>query len=210
MSSTQTFVIVFAGLLALAAIMGGLFGKYGTMTRRPPRIEIVPGDITTQHVDAIVNAAKSSLLGGSGVDGAIHAAGGPAILRECRALRAMEHPRGLTAGDAVSTTAGELPAKWVIHTVGPRYDRHAEGDQAAILRACYARSLAIADQLGAKSIAFPLISAGVYGWPVGDAVRQALAALAASKTNVELIRLVLFDQDAFDMGVAALRTLGAK
>jgi O-acetyl-ADP-ribose deacetylase (regulator of RNase III) len=119
------------------------------------RIELVTGDITTQQVDAIVNAANSSLLGGGGVDGAIHRKGGPAILEECRALRAGHYGRGLPAGQAVATTAGRLPARWVIHTVGPVFS--AGEDRAPLLRACYTASLAVADELGAQSIAFPLL-----------------------------------------------------
>lgn len=157
------------------------------------RIELVTGDITAERVDAIVNAANSSLLGGGGVDGAIHRKGGPAILQECRALRAGHYGRGLPAGQAVATTAGRLPARWVIHTVGPVFS--ADEDRAPLLRSCYTKSLAIADGLGARSIAFPLISSGVYRWPKDDAVRQALAGLHAEPTTVEVARLVLFDEE---------------
>ena len=159
------------------------------------RIELAQGDITEQAIDAIVNAANSSLLGGGGVDGAIHRRGGPAILAECRELRATRYPDGLPAGDAVSTTAGDLPARWVIHTVGPVYD--AARDQSATLRSCYARSLAIAGELDAATIAFPLISAGAYGWPRDDALRQALTAMRETDTTVEEARLVLFGADAY-------------
>ena len=159
------------------------------------RIELVEGDITEQAVDAIVNAANSSLLGGGGVDGAIHRRGGPAILEECRALRASIHADGLPAGDAVATTAGRLPARWVIHTVGPVY-RGAPGEPET-LRSCYKRSLAVADELGAASIAFPLISAGAFGWPFEDAVGQALTALRGAETAVSEARLVLFGAAAF-------------
>lgn len=154
------------------------------------RLELVEGDITEQRVDAIVNAANTSLLGGGGVDGAIHRRGGPAILEECRALRASRYPDGLPAGDAVATTAGNLPARWVIHTVGPVYDP--ARDQSATLRSCYMRSLAVADELDARTVAFPLVSAGAYGWPLEDAVRQALTALRETETAVEEARLVLF------------------
>lgn len=155
-------------------------------------IRLVEGDITAQHVDAVVNAANSSLLGGGGVDGAIHRRGGPAILAECRALRASRYGRGLPTGEAVATTAGELPARWVIHTVGPVWT--AREDRSPLLRSCYATSLRVADEFGARTVAFPLISAGVYGWPLDDAVRQALAALrAATPTHVAEVRLVLFD-----------------
>ncbi|WP_328851482.1 O-acetyl-ADP-ribose deacetylase [Micromonospora globbae] len=154
-------------------------------------ITLVEGDITTQRVDAIVNAAKSSLLGGGGVDGAIHRAGGPEILAECRALRASRYGKGLPTGQAVATTAGRLPARWVIHTVGPVWS--ATEDRSALLRDCYATSLRIADELGATTVAFPLVSAGVYGWPVEDAVRQALTVLrAATPARVTESRLVLF------------------
>jgi O-acetyl-ADP-ribose deacetylase len=155
------------------------------------RIELITGDITAEHVDAIVNAANSSLMGGGGVDGAIHRRGGPAILEECRGLRAGHLGGGLPTGEAVATTAGQLAAHWVIHTVGPRYS--SSEDRSALLRACYANSLKVADDLGARTVAFPLISAGIYGWPVDDAVRQAVTALKGADTRVELARLVLFD-----------------
>ena len=149
------------------------------------RPELVLGDITEQHVDAIVNAANSSLLGGGGVDGAIHRRGGPAILEECRALRASRYGRGLPAGAAVATTAGALPARWVIHTVGPVYS--AQEDRSETLRSCYAASLRVADELGASSVAFPLISSGVYGWPIEDAVHQALSVLRDATVDVRLV-----------------------
>lgn len=156
------------------------------------RIELVTGDITAEQVDAIVNAANSSLLGGGGVDGAIHRRGGPAILDECRALRASRYGRGLPVGQAVATTAGRLPARWVIHTVGPVFST--DEDRAPLLRSCYTTSLATAARLGARSVAFPLISSGVYRWPKDDAVLQALTALHSEPSAVELARLVLFDQ----------------
>ena len=159
------------------------------------RIEIVEGDVTEQIVDAIVNAANSSLLGGGGVDGAIHRKGGPAILAECRALRASRYPDGLPAGEAVATTAGNLAARWVIHTVGPVYD--AGRDQSATLRSCYTRSLAVAAEVGAGTVAFPLVSAGAYGWPLEDAIGQALAALRAAETSVAEARLVLFGAETY-------------
>jgi len=155
------------------------------------RIELIEGDITTQQVDAIVNAANSSLLGGGGVDGAIHRRGGPAILEETRKLRAAKYGRGLPVGQAVSTTAGNLPARWVVHTVGPVYST--TEDRSGLLRACYENSLRVADELGARTVAFPLISAGIYRWPVEDATRQALTVLrAATPQTTELARLVLF------------------
>jgi O-acetyl-ADP-ribose deacetylase (regulator of RNase III) len=170
---------------------------------RRVRIELVEGDITAQAVDAIVNAANSTLLGGGGVDGAIHRRGGPAILEECKALRASRYPAGLPAGDAVATTAGHLPARWVIHTVGPVYS--AGLDLSDTLRSCYRRSIAVADELGATSVAFPLISSGAFGWPLEDAIRQALGALGEVETSVEEARLVLFGAETFR---AAERILG--
>jgi O-acetyl-ADP-ribose deacetylase len=159
-------------------------------------VTLVEGDITAQAVDAIVNAANSSLLGGGGVDGAIHRAGGPEILAECRALRASRYGRGLPTGQAVATTAGRLPARWVIHTVGPVFS--AGEDRSALLRDCYANSLAVADELRAATIAFPLISAGIYGWPLEDAVRQALAVLRpATPAYVREARLVLFGAQTY-------------
>ncbi len=158
-------------------------------------VTLVHGDITTVRVDAIVNAANSSLLGGGGVDGAIHRAGGPEILAECRALRAADYRDGLPTGQAVATTGGRLPARWVIHTVGPVYT--ASEDRSHLLRDCYRNSLEVADRLGAATVAFPLISAGVYGWPADDAVRQALAAIRATATRVAEIRLVLFGESTY-------------
>ncbi|MGK5743049.1 O-acetyl-ADP-ribose deacetylase [Micromonospora sp. URMC 103] len=160
------------------------------------RVSLIEGDITAQRVDVVVNAANSSLLGGGGVDGAIHRRGGPEILAECRALRASRYGGGLPTGQAVATTAGRLPARWVVHTVGPVWS--ANEDRSPLLRDCYANSLAVADELGAGSVAFPLISAGVYGWPVEDAVRQALAVLrAATPARVTETRLVLFGADTY-------------
>lgn len=157
---------------------------------------MVEGDITAQRVDAIVNAANSSLLGGGGVDGAIHRAGGPEILADCRRLRAGRYGGGLPTGQAVATTAGRLPARWVIHTVGPVWSSTV--DQSDLLRACYVNSLRVADELGAATVAFPLISAGVYGWPMEDAVAQALTALRETATSVTESRLVLFGRPAFE------------
>ena len=155
------------------------------------KIELIEGDITAQHVDVIVNAANSSLLGGGGVDGAIHRRGGPEILAETRKLWAAKYGRGLPVGRAVATTAGRLPARWVVHTVGPVFSD--TEDRSELLRACYVNSLRVADELGAGSVAFPLISAGVYRWPVEDAVRQALAVLrAADPAGLRAATLVLF------------------
>ncbi|WP_432834558.1 O-acetyl-ADP-ribose deacetylase [Dactylosporangium sp. CA-092794] len=154
-------------------------------------LTLLRGDITHQSVDAIVNAANATLLGGGGVDGAIHHRGGPAILAECRALREGEYPDGLPAGQAVATTAGWLPARWVIHTVGPVY--RAGEDRSPTLRACYTNSLRLAAELGAESIAFPLISSGAFAWPVDDAIRQALTAIA-EEPFPGVVLLVLYDE----------------
>ena len=161
-----------------------------------PRLTLVRGDITTQHVDAVVNAANSSLLGGGGVDGAIHRAGGPEILVACRALRASHYGRGLPTGEAVATVAGRLPARWVIHTVGPVYS--ASEDRSALLAACHTNSLAVADTLHAKTVAFPAISTGIFGWPMADAARIAVATVRAASTEVEEVRFVLFDEAAYE------------
>lgn len=152
---------------------------------------VVPGDITALAVDAIVNAANSSLLGGGGVDGAIHRAGGPAILVECRQLRATRYPRGLPVGEAVATTAGNLPARWVIHTVGPVY--YAAGSQAArLLAAAYLNSLRVARELGARSVSFPAISTGAFGYPVDEAAAVVVPILKAA-TDLD-VKLVAFDR----------------
>ncbi len=168
------------------------------------QLEVVLGDITEQQVDAVVNAANSSLLGGSGVDGAIHRRGGPEIVRECRALRAGDYPNGLPAGDAVATTAGRLPARWVIHTVGPVYDE--ASDRSGLLRSCYRRSLQVAAGLGARSIAFPLISSGAYRWPVRSAVQLAIDELRSVPPDgpVRLARLVLFQPETLDLARSVL------
>jgi O-acetyl-ADP-ribose deacetylase (regulator of RNase III) len=160
----------------------------------PPRIVLVQGDITEQEVDAVVNAANSSLLGGGGVDGAIHRAGGPAILDECRRLRAERFPDGLPTGRAVATTAGNLPATWVIHTVGPVYAEH--DDPSGLLASCHTEALRIADELGARTVAFPAISTGVYGYPVEEAALVALSAVRRAETRVEEVRFALFGDDA--------------
>jgi O-acetyl-ADP-ribose deacetylase (regulator of RNase III) len=167
-------------------------------------IELVQGDITEQDVDAVVNAANSSLLGGGGVDGAIHRRGGPAILRECRALRASRYGKGLPTGQAVATTAGDLPARWVIHTVGPVYAKSV--DRSDLLASCYRESLRVADELEAVCVAFPAVSAGVYGWPVDDAARIAVTTVRATPTRVAEVRFVLFTPDvhaAFEAVLAA-------
>jgi O-acetyl-ADP-ribose deacetylase (regulator of RNase III) len=174
-----------------------------------PRIELVTGDLTAQRVDAIVNAANSTLLGGGGVDGAIHAAGGPEILAECRRLRATSLPDGLPTGEAVATTAGRLPARWVIHTVGPVWP--GEGPEAdarrPLLAAAYANSISLAASLGAVSVALPAVSAGVYGWPAADAARTALST-AADAPAPELIRFVLFSTAMRGAFADAAKALG--
>ena len=157
-------------------------------------ITLVRGDITEQSVDAVVNAANSSLLGGGGVDGAIHRRGGPEILAECRELRASRYAGGLPTGQAVATTAGRLPARWVIHTVGPVYAK--SQDRSHLLASCYAESLKVADELGAEVVAFPAVSAGVYGWPMDDAARIALTTVRQAGTTVREVRFVLFDAAA--------------
>lgn len=159
-----------------------------------PRIVLVEGDITEQRVDAIVNAANATLLGGGGVDGAIHRRGGPSILEACRRIRSTEWPDGLPTGRAVATTGGDLPARWVIHTVGPVYAR--EEDPVALLSSCHTESLRVADELEAVSVAFPAISTGVYGYPVEEAARVAVQAVRTADTSVREVRFVLFDATA--------------
>ncbi|MGW0883891.1 O-acetyl-ADP-ribose deacetylase [Streptomyces sp. NPDC002671] len=159
-------------------------------------ITLVQGDITQESADAIVNAANSSLLGGGGVDGAIHRRGGPAILEDCRRLRASQYGKGLPTGQAVATTAGELDARWVIHTVGPVYS--ASEDRSGLLASCYRESLRVADELGARTVAFPAISTGVYRWPMEDAARIALETVRNTPTAVEEVRFVLFDSAAYE------------
>lgn len=166
------------------------------------RIELVFGDITEQQVDAIVNAANSSLLGGGGVDGAIHRRGGPAILEECRALRAGRLAGGLPTGEAVATTAGNLDARWVIHTVGPVHAK--SEDRSHLLASAYRESLRVADGLGAKTVAFPAISAGVYGWPADDAARIAVSTVKTAPTSADEVRFVLFSQPMYDEFATAL------
>jgi O-acetyl-ADP-ribose deacetylase len=170
-------------------------------------ITLIAGDITAQQVDAIVNAANSSLLGGGGVDGAIHRRGGPAILAACRELRAGQYGRGLPAGQAVATTAGDLPARWVIHTVGPVYS--ATEDRSAVLASCYRESLRVAAGLGAQTVAFPAISTGIYRWPLAEAARIAIRAVRQAEHVPSLaeIRFVLFTDAALDAFAVALDEL---
>ncbi len=167
-----------------------------------PRISLVRGDITEQAVDAIVNAANHTLLGGGGVDGAIHRRGGPDVLAACREIRATRFPDGLPTGQAVATTAGRLPARWVIHTVGPTWAK--TKDKSGLLSDCYRNSLAVAGELGARSVAFPAISTGVYRWPMDDAARIAAAAVRASPAVVPDVRFVLFGDAAYEAFTAAL------
>ena len=166
------------------------------------RIELVQGDITEQDVDAVVNAANSSLMGGGGVDGAIHQWGGPAILDECKQLRATDWPDGLPTGQAAVTTAGNLPARHVIHVVGPVYAE--TEDRSHLLASCYREALRCAEELGAHTVAFPAVSAGVYGWPMDDAARIAVATVRATPTRVGVVRFVLFDERAYNAFAAAL------
>ena len=162
------------------------------------RITTVEGDITRQQVDAVVNAANSAMRGGGGVDGAIHRAGGPEVLEDC--IR--RFPDGLATGDAGWTTAGSLPARWVIHVVGP--NRHAGQTDRALLTSCYTRALEVADELGARTVAFPLVSAGVYGWPKDDAIAAALEVFRSADTQVEEARLVAFDRATYEQIQAQL------
>ena len=161
-------------------------------------VTVVQGDITTQEVDAVVNAANNGMRGGGGVDGAIHRAGGPAVLEDCIA----RFPDGLATGQAGWTTAGEMPARWVIHVVGPNFTA-GERDR-GLLTSCYANALAVADELGARTVAFPLVSAGIYGWPRQDAIAAALETLRDTPTEVEEARLVAFGRAAYDEINAAL------
>lgn len=162
------------------------------------QIEVVAGDITTLDVDAVVNAANNRMRGGGGVDGAIHAAGGPEVLADC----VRRFPDGLATGDAGWTTAGDLPARWVIHVVGP--NRNAGQTDRTLLTSCYRRALEVADEIGARSVAFPLISAGVYGWPKEDAVDAALETLRSTPTRVERAVLVAFGRSTYALMRARL------
>lgn len=159
-------------------------------------IFVKAGDITREEVDAIVNAANSSLLGGGGVDGAIHRAGGPAILAACRELRRTRYPDGLPTGQAVITTGGNLPARFVIHTVGPIYGQNG-GRDAQLLAACYENCIALAAREGLATIAFPAISTGVYGYPKEEAAKVSRAAIEralAAHPTIKVVRLVFFSE----------------
>jgi O-acetyl-ADP-ribose deacetylase (regulator of RNase III) len=162
-------------------------------------LSVVLDDITKQQVDAVVNAANRRMRGGGGVDGAIHSAGGPAVLADCKT----RFPDGLPTGQAGWTTAGDLPARWVIHVVGPNYGA-GERDR-SLLTSCYSNALRVADELGVESIAFPLISAGIYRWPREDAIRAAVDTLRSAETSVKSARLVAFDQGVYDEISAVLR-----
>ena len=155
------------------------------------RLEAVRGDITKEETDAIVNAANQSLLGGGGVDGAIHRAAGPELKEACRELG------GCATGDAKPTPAFRLPARWVIHAVGPRYRDGAHGEP-ELLASCYRRALEVADSLGARSVAFPAISTGIYGYPPDEAAQIAVEALRSTPTSVEVARLVAFDDATYE------------
>jgi O-acetyl-ADP-ribose deacetylase (regulator of RNase III) len=159
----------------------------------PLDLTVVEGDITAQQVDAVVNAANERMRGGGGVDGAIHRAAGPALLAECRE----RFPTGLPTGGAGWTHGHDLRAAWVIHVVGPVYD--GRGDNRHLLVSCYAGALAVADELGAASVAFPLVSAGVYGWPLEDAVDAAVSTLRSTATRVREVRIVAFGRPTYDL-----------
>ena len=163
----------------------------------PPQLRLVRGDITQQDVDAIVNAANSSLLGGGGVDGAIHRAAGPELLEHCRRLH------GCATGDAKATPGFRLPARWVIHTVGPVW-RGGDSGEAELLASCYRASLGRADELGARTLAFPAISTGIYGYPVAQAAKVAVDTLRTTPTSVTDVRLMCFNDQSFDAYRSAL------
>ena len=160
-------------------------------------VEVVRGDITAQAVDAIVNAANTSLLGGGGVDGAIHRAGGPEILAECRLLG------GCETGDAKATTAGRLPARYVIHTVGPVW-RGGESGEPELLASCHRRSLEVARELGARTVAFPAISCGVYGYPIELAAAVAVGTVREQAHDVDIVRFVLFGDETYEAFTVAV------
>jgi O-acetyl-ADP-ribose deacetylase (regulator of RNase III) len=161
-------------------------------------VTVVEGDITEQRVDAVVNAANRAMRGGGGVDGAIHRAGGPEVLEDCK----RRFPHGLATGQAGWTTAGRMPARWVIHVVGPNYNA-GERDR-SLLTSCYANALAVADELGARTVAFPLVSAGVYGWPLDDAVAAAVDTLRSTPTQVTEARIVAFGRRTYELVAESL------
>jgi O-acetyl-ADP-ribose deacetylase (regulator of RNase III) len=170
---------------------------------------VTQGDITREATDAIVNAANSSLMGGGGVDGAIHRAGGPAILEECKRIRQTQYPDGLPTGQAVATSGGRLPAKYVVHTVGPIWRGGSQGE-ANLLASAYRESIRVADELRLASLAFPAISTGVYGYPHDAAAEIAIATVAkqlGATQNVRLIKLVVFDSATFHLYTQKLEAL---
>jgi O-acetyl-ADP-ribose deacetylase len=169
------------------------------------RISIVLGDIVEQQVDAVVNAANSGLLGGGGVDGAILRAGGPDQQRARRELR--DRIGSLPSGQAAWTIAGAMPARWVIHVVGPVHTRGE--DRTPLLESCYRQALRVADELGASSVAFPAVSAGIYGWPTDDAADVAVRTVASATTSVDDVRFVLFTQDVLSEFERARREVGS-
>jgi O-acetyl-ADP-ribose deacetylase (regulator of RNase III) len=173
-----------------------IIGPIMTPVRIHDRLLVKVGDLTREAVDAIVNAANAALMGGGGVDGAIHRAGGPDILAECREMRRTQYPDGLPTGQAVITTGGKLPARFVIHTVGPVYGQHG-GDEARLLGDCYRNAIALAAQSALRTLAFPAISTGVYGYPKDEAARVSLAAIEEAlqrHPQIEEVRLVYFSE----------------
>ena len=177
---------------------------------RPRTVEAVRGDITTQRVDAIVNAANRALLGGRGVDGAIHRAAGPRLLAACREVRRTAYPHGLPVGDAVVTDGADLPARWVVHTVGPNWHRGQRDP--ALLRRCFTRSLEVAAEVGAQTVAVPAVSAGVYGWDPVVVARIAVEAVSDPRhgAGIRLVRFVLFSARVHDAFVASLPMDGSE
>ncbi len=171
---------------------------------RSALVEVVLGDLTAQHVDAIVNAANATLLGGGGVDGAIHEAAGPALLQECRRVRRAAYPDGLPVGRAVATGAGRLPCRFVVHTVGPNWNRGQRDE--ADLASCYRASLTEAVRVGARSVAFPAVSAGAYGWAGATVARVAAHTVcrAPERADLELIRFVLLGEPLYSQFVTAV------
>jgi O-acetyl-ADP-ribose deacetylase len=166
------------------------------------RIELVRGDITAQDVDAVVNAANSGLMGGGGVDGAILRAGGAAQLEARRALR--DRIGLLPPGQAAATEAGDMPSRWVIHVVGPVF--HPDEDRAHLLASCYREALHVADELGVSTIAMPAVSAGAYGWPIASAADIAVSTVSATATNVDEVRFVMVNDEAYSEFTRALRS----
>ncbi|HET7408240.1 MAG TPA: O-acetyl-ADP-ribose deacetylase [Mycobacteriales bacterium] len=166
------------------------------------QIRLVQGDIVDQQVDAVVNAANNSLLGGGGVDGALLRAGGDVQMQGRLRLRETDWPDGLPTGQAAASEAGDLAARWVIHVVGPVHSTRE--DRSHLLVSCYREALRVADELGCRSVAFPAVSAGVYGWPMGDAARVAVHTVRATATRVEEARFVLFSAEAYTAFATAL------